>query len=273
MPKVSIGVPVYNGGSLLEDALWDLRRQTMADFEVIISDNASTDATQDIARGVCTADSRFRYIRQPSNIGPVANYRAVARAATAPLFLWRAYDDLSGLDYLEHLTRAAERCPDADVVAPRSITIRIGKAKKRVRPVRHLQEAGPLSPASLLGHSNAGWFYGLMRTDYALNAIYSVIDEYPYLWAWDHLMLFPAILTGRVAFSDEATFFHRLNAYADKASRPFDRAGARAMLSAYFRFCLRRIEASHLSAAGKARLKLALLRFVNSRVMPLRRLI
>lgn len=273
MAKISIGVPVFNGASLLEDALRALQCQTMSDFEVIISDNASTDATAEIAQRFCKDDSRFRYIRQSENIGARANFLAVVDAATSPYFLWRAYDDLCSLNYLEELAKTAELHPDAELIAPRAITIRIGKARKRVKPVSALERASRPSSIQILRASNAGWFYGLMKTDYARRSITEVIEEYPHLWAWDHLMTFGAILSGRVAFADQAIFFHRLNSYAEKAARPIDREAARTIVKDYRRFCSRRIKAAELSPVASLLMNFTLWRFINARVMPLRRLL
>ena len=52
-PRVSIGLPVYNGADFLEEALDSLLAQTFEDFELIISDNASTDRTQEICQAYC----------------------------------------------------------------------------------------------------------------------------------------------------------------------------------------------------------------------------
>ncbi|NNE33800.1 MAG: glycosyltransferase family 2 protein, partial [Rhodothermales bacterium] len=64
MPKISVGVPVYNGENYLEEAVNSVLAQTFPDFEVIISDNASDDRTEEICRGFEARDSRIRYIRR-----------------------------------------------------------------------------------------------------------------------------------------------------------------------------------------------------------------
>ena len=68
-PRLSIGLPVYNGESLLPEAIEALLGQSYKDFELIISDNASNDRTAEICRGYEEQDSRVRYIRQSRNIG------------------------------------------------------------------------------------------------------------------------------------------------------------------------------------------------------------
>lgn len=116
-PAVSIGLPVYNGGNHLREALASLLNQRFVDFELIISDNASTDDTADIVREFQRRDSRIRYIRQPSNIGPAENYLAVLREARAGLFMWAAHDDIWADNWLEVLT--ASLTPDDVGVAGR----------------------------------------------------------------------------------------------------------------------------------------------------------
>ncbi|MDX2157743.1 MAG: glycosyltransferase family 2 protein [Hyphomicrobiaceae bacterium] len=104
--RLSIGLPVYNGEALLEETLASLLRQTFADFEIIILDNASTDRTPVIAASAAARDARVRYVRNERNIGANANFTRAAELATAPLFKWAAHDDLYAPTYLQ-------RCIDA----------------------------------------------------------------------------------------------------------------------------------------------------------------
>ena len=108
MVPITIGVPVYNGADLLDESLACLARQTFGDFKVLIFDNASTDGTAEIAQSWTARDGRFHYLRQPSNVGGVTNFRDVLRAAESPWFTWRADDDLSADDYVETLYRLAD---------------------------------------------------------------------------------------------------------------------------------------------------------------------
>lgn len=105
-PMVSIGMPVYNGERFIREALDSLLAQTFADFELIISDNASTDATASICGQYAKQDSRIRYLRQESNIGAAANFRFVLDQAVAPYFMWAACDDKWSSDWLEEMCGA-----------------------------------------------------------------------------------------------------------------------------------------------------------------------
>lgn len=99
-PTVSIGMPVYNGAKYIREALDSLLAQTFTDFDLVISDNASTDATQAICEEYARRDSRVRYVRQRENKGAIANFKFVLDYAQADLFMWAAYDDLWATDYL-----------------------------------------------------------------------------------------------------------------------------------------------------------------------------
>jgi glycosyltransferase involved in cell wall biosynthesis len=92
-PRVSIGMPVYNGEKFICKALDALLSQTFSDFELIISDNASTDNTEAICREYATRDSRIRYVCQEKNQGPLANFQYVLDEAVGEYFMWAAVDD------------------------------------------------------------------------------------------------------------------------------------------------------------------------------------
>ena len=68
IPKVRIGMPVYNGEKFIREAIDSLLAQTFSDFELIISDNCSTDKTQEICKEYASKDPRVKYLRQIENI-------------------------------------------------------------------------------------------------------------------------------------------------------------------------------------------------------------
>jgi len=92
-PKLSIGLPVYNGENYLEECVRSMLDQSWGDFELIISDNASSDGTEEICRGFAAQDPRIRYIRQDRNLGAAPNYNVLVERARAPCFKWAAHDD------------------------------------------------------------------------------------------------------------------------------------------------------------------------------------
>ncbi|MBD2251006.1 glycosyltransferase family 2 protein [Nostoc parmelioides] len=111
-PKLSIGLPVYNGEKFLEQALDSILAQTFTDFELIISDNASTDKTEDICRKYAAKDSRIRYYRNQNNIGCARNFNRVFELSTAEYFKWIAYDDLHAPDFVEKCIAILEKDPN-----------------------------------------------------------------------------------------------------------------------------------------------------------------
>lgn len=113
-PKVSLGMPVYNGENFIVEALESLLGQTYQDFEIIICDNASNDKTEAICREYAARDGRIRYTRNETNIGASANYNKCFELGRGEYFKWAAHDDLCAPTFLERCVEALER--DADVV-------------------------------------------------------------------------------------------------------------------------------------------------------------
>ncbi len=122
-PKLSIGVPVYNGQRYLEQALNSLMGQTFTDFELIISDNASTDNTDDICKAFAQRDPRIRYHRNASNIGANPNFNRTLELATGEYFKWAAHDDICLPTYLEKCIAALEADPTASLAHTRTAII------------------------------------------------------------------------------------------------------------------------------------------------------
>jgi glycosyltransferase involved in cell wall biosynthesis len=100
---ISIGMPVFNGAKFISYAIESLLAQTISDFELIISDNASTDSTEKICRHYAENDSRIRYIRQPINLGAIENFQIVLNESTSPYFMWAAADDIWDSKWIETL--------------------------------------------------------------------------------------------------------------------------------------------------------------------------
>jgi len=100
IPQVSIGMPVYNGEPFIRAALDSLLAQTFTDFELIISDNASTDKTEQICREYSAKDKRIRYIRQEINRGAMSNFQYVLDEALGEYFMWAAADDMWDSEFI-----------------------------------------------------------------------------------------------------------------------------------------------------------------------------
>jgi glycosyltransferase involved in cell wall biosynthesis len=101
IPTVSIGMPVFNGEQSIRVALDSLLEQSYSDFELIISDNASTDGTEQICREYAARDQRISYVRQQTNLGAEANFKYVLHEASGEYFMWAACDDTYSPDFVE----------------------------------------------------------------------------------------------------------------------------------------------------------------------------
>ena len=115
-PTVSIGLPVYNGARFLRRSLDALLGQSFRDFELLISDNASTDATPQIIAEYAARDPRVRCLRADVNAGVEANFRRVLNESSGRYFMWAGCDDWWAPTFVERVAAALER-DDRAVVA------------------------------------------------------------------------------------------------------------------------------------------------------------
>lgn len=131
-PPVSIGLPIYNAEPFLEEALRSLLGQSFRDFELIISDNASTDGTAAICERHAQSDPRIRYVRQSENLGAIGNFRYVLEQARGRWFMWAAGDDFWGAQWLERLY---SRVTDGQCRAAVGQVVHVDEAS---RPIDHV---------------------------------------------------------------------------------------------------------------------------------------
>ncbi len=110
-PRVSVGLPVYNGADYVAEAIKSILGQTYQDFELLIQDNASTDATENICRAYAARDPRVSYVRNLRNVGAAANYNLVFERARGHYFKWAAHDDVCAPDFLVRCVGALDRDP------------------------------------------------------------------------------------------------------------------------------------------------------------------
>lgn len=171
MPKVSVGLPVYNGADRVAAAINSVMAQTLEDVELIISDNASTDATEEICRELANSDTRIRYYRNAENTGAAANFNRVFELSQADYFKWLGHDDVllpSALSKAHDLIMSRE---DATIVHwLERMTDDSGKTLREYKPAQGFQirgeSAGKRFRQMLLWRSQgfAGDpFFGLIR--------------------------------------------------------------------------------------------------------------
>lgn len=115
-PKVSIGLPVCNGAETIHEAIDCLLAQTFQDFELIISDNASTDKTASICENYAIKDERIRFLRQETNRDAFCNFATVLELASSEYFMWAAADDLWKPEFIDACVRTLDATPQVGLV-------------------------------------------------------------------------------------------------------------------------------------------------------------
>lgn len=166
-PRLSIGLPVYNGENYLSQSIEALLGQSYTDFELIISDNASTDDTEEICRTYAAQDRRIRYIRQSHNIGAAPNHMFLFHQSRGEFFKWAAHDDLYGRDLLARCVTALDERPDI-VLSHAQQAIIDGSGEVVARYDYTMATNSPHAPErfrSLLFTDGGDDFYGVIRSD------------------------------------------------------------------------------------------------------------
>jgi glycosyltransferase involved in cell wall biosynthesis len=168
-PTISIGMPVYNGENYLAVALDSIITQSFTDFEVVISDNASTDGTEEVCRSYQARDARIRYYRNRMNLGAAKNHNQAFELSSGKYFKWASHDDVLAADFLSRCVSALEQ--DPSVVLCYSKIILIDDFNKRTVPLQERVALGASnSPAERFGHvilrdRLCADIYGVIRSD------------------------------------------------------------------------------------------------------------
>jgi glycosyltransferase involved in cell wall biosynthesis len=176
-PRVTIGLPVYNGAAHLEAAMRSLLDQSLREIELVVCDNASTDSTASVAEAAAAVDARVRVIRHSRNLGAVGNFIFAAEQATAPYFCWAAHDDLRHPRFLETLVRLLESHPDAGLAfcAVRNMDPdgALRDERPETRSLREIDRMGRVDRLlAYLRECPGTPYYGLFRTD----VLHGVLD-------------------------------------------------------------------------------------------------
>jgi glycosyltransferase involved in cell wall biosynthesis len=119
-PRVSIGIPLFNREKYIGAAIDAHRNQSFADFELIITDNASTDRGPEICRAYAASDPRIKYFPNPTNLGAAGNYRRSYELATGEYFRWNPSDDFISPNFLERAIQVLDTDPSVFVAYGRT---------------------------------------------------------------------------------------------------------------------------------------------------------
>ena len=220
-PVASLGVPVFNGEAYLEECLSSLVAQPREDVEIVISDNASTDTTEEICRSFAASDNRVVYLRHEENRGAAWNYNECVRESRGEFFSWTAHDDLRSPDFVDvSLTAFAEVGPDYAVVASGSEFIdHLGAT---IGPDTDTMPARSNWPFVRLGtalaHVNfAAPVFGMIRRD--------MLDKTrligPFV-ASDYVLICELAMLGKIAEVDEVLFYRRLHTESSREANSTD---------------------------------------------------
>jgi glycosyltransferase involved in cell wall biosynthesis len=224
-PTVSIGMPVYNGANYVRRSVQSLLAQDYEDFELLISDNASTDETESICRELAESDVRIRYFRNETNVGASRNYNKVFRLANGAFFKWAAHDDECHRTMLRRCVEVLERAP-ARVTMVYPLAELIDEQGKTLRPVLDRIESRDPRPHRRLARllrslSKCDPVFGLFKTEYLRKT--RLIG--PFFGA-DNVLLGELAMLGEIWELDEVLF--RLREHRKRSMRANQSARARA---------------------------------------------
>lgn len=211
-PLVSIGMPTYNSAAWLEASINSILAQSFGDFEFIISDNASSDATMAICERHAGADARIRLLRQPENRGANENYLATLRAARGAYFKWASSNDICAPTFIERCLEALERDSTVVLAYPRSSLF--DESVELAQPYDRDIELLANEPAErFMGLQNRmalnNAMNGLIRREALLRA--SILGNF--LGA-DLILMTELSLLGKFQLLDDRLFFRRMSAGA-----------------------------------------------------------
>jgi len=168
MKLVTIGVPVFNGENYLQVALDSLRAQDYENLEILVADNASTDASAAIAEAAAAQDARVKLLAAPENLGAAWNYNRLVEAASGEYFKWAAHDDVCAPSFISECVAELDSKPNVVVAHPQALIIDAdGDVLKTYDEDMNLEFGGDVKRASAMlwrvGMCHA--VFGVMRTD------------------------------------------------------------------------------------------------------------
>ena len=225
-PKVSIGMPVYNGANYLRSTVESILAQDYEDFELIISDNASTDGTESICRKLAECDRRIRYFRNETNIGASRNFNHLFRLARGRFFKWAAHDDECRPTMLSRCVEVLERAPHY-VVMVYPLAELIDEQGQTLRSTLDRIESRDPRPHRRLAHllwslSLCNPVFGLYKAEYLIKT--QLIG--PFFGA-DYVLLGELAMLGEIREVSEVLF--RLREHAGRSMEANRSSRARAI--------------------------------------------
>ncbi|MGE3820855.1 MAG: glycosyltransferase [Isosphaeraceae bacterium] len=253
-PMVSVGLPVYNGEAYLRQSLDSLLAQDYQDFEIVLSDNASTDGTPRICQEYASRDRRVISHRNSENVGPIRNFVRVLELARGPHFMWAGHDDLWSKNYISAMVSCFDANHGLALAAAKTVYIDelgnlIDRASASAPPRR---AAGPIQTVDqYLSAQATSWIYGMFDRE-VLRAVMPRFDRFRIVKGSDVVFMSEFCLQHSVAGDDNAIIYKRLAGARDWAPRtPRQKVGWQVEFT---RLLLGTVATAGLSLADRARL-------------------
>jgi len=204
-PLVTIALPVYNGENYLREAIGSVLKQTFQDFEFLLLDNASTDATPDICREAVARDPRVRHFRADENRGLAWNNNRAVDLARGSYLMWISHDDALAEHYVSRCVEALDHGPDV-VLSFTNSNIIDANGKQTAQVSNRFDNTTPSSR-----------FRSLLRKQTCCDAMYGLIRVealkktglHGYFAGSDLVFLCEMALHGRFALIPEFLFMRR----------------------------------------------------------------
>ena len=208
---ITIGLPVYNGQKFLQAAIDSHLSQSYGDFELVISDNGSTDATEEICRRYAAQDDRISYLRSPVNRGILWNHRRVLEGLgeATPYFRWAGADDVLEPGLLAAMVDVLRSRPEVEAVMPATKNIdEAGAIIRSMERTLNLESAVPYERARqiLLANYQHVIAYGLLRAP-SLRRMRTGPD---YI-GWDPVFIWELALRGRIFQLEQLALLRRFH--------------------------------------------------------------
>ena len=208
-PAVSIGMPIYNESRFIQKTIESLIRQSYTKFELTISDNASTDKTEEICRKYAAKDKRIKYIRCENNLGATLNFLNALNLSSAPYFFWASGHDMWHPDFICQCVYLLESQPEVILAYPRTILIDQDDKELEITP----DQIDTRGMSALQSYCHLIWnlhwcnmFYGIHRTK-EIKKCFTVKEIY----GPDNLILASLALRGAIAQVKEPLYYRRIN--------------------------------------------------------------
>lgn len=220
LPRVSIGLPVYNGDRFLEEAIESILAQTYQNFELVISDNGSTDRTPAICQAYAAQDERIRYYRNDNNLGAAKNQNRVVELSKGTYFKWAHHDDLCAPELLQKCVEVLEHHPAVVLCYPKTIILNEKGEQVEYNDDFNLQFPKPHQRFKryhqLVRHGNkCNPFHGLIRTNILKTT--SLVGSYP---SSDLVLLGQLALQGEFFEVSEYLFYKREHPHTSVKAYP-----------------------------------------------------